>query len=447
MTADAFPHSTPTRQPLTDPQAERALLAALISKPAALDALPVPPDAWHVTAHEVTAAALRWLYDSGARVTEAAIVQRLAQTKALEAAGGERAVYDLAIGEGLLVPAEALHERVTSLAALRRRRDHARRALAALENEDDAGATAHLAAALEQSTTGTDEIHTMQALGGESYQRAIGPPGEGDQLVPTCIGAIDYDLIGNAPRDVMLVLAPTNVGKTSFALTMLEGLLVKGIRGGLIQFEDSPRLTGDRILSKHSRVPSRALRSRDLTYDQIDSITTTAGVFHEMPPTMGYLVACLAGGTEADAVRVATRMVRVLGCQVVVFDYAQAIRCSTREESRRMELLTIGSRIGVFAARNDCVAILTSQITEDDGASDGKCPRLNQVRDCRDLSSQATSAIGLWETEEGIVMGRMLKSKVEGKGNRFAMRRGPGGMFVECDVPEQASGSYARGRR
>ena len=447
MTADAFHASSPTRQPLTDPQAERALLAALISKPALLDALPVPFDAWHVTAHEVTASALRWLYDAGASVTEAAIVQRLAQTKALEAAGGERAVYDLAIGEGLLVPAEALHDRVVSLAALRRRRDHARRALAALENENDAEATQHLAAALEQSTTGTDEIHTMQALGGESYHRAVSPPDKSDRLVPTCIGAIDYDLIGNAPRDVMLVIAPTNIGKTSFALTMLEGLLPKGIRGGLIQFEDSPRLTGDRILSKHSRVPSRALRARDLTYDQIESITTTAGVFHEMPPTMGYVVACIAGGTEADAIRVATRMVRVHGCEVVAFDYAQAIRCSTREDNRRMELLAIGARIGVFAARNECVAIITSQVTEDDGAVDGKCPRLNQVRDCRDLASQATSAIGLWENEEGIVMGKMLKSKVEGKGNRFAMRRGPGGMFIECDVPESSSGGYARGRR
>lgn len=432
---------------LADIQAERALLSAFLAKPALLDALALPPDAWTVSAHEAIAGALRWLYDAGLRVSEATVAQRLASLDVLRGIGGEATIYELAVGDALLVRAEVNHTRVVSLAALRRQREHLMRALASVEREDAAGAVTHCAAALETTMSAqADEIYRMQDLGIDSYHRATTPVEPSKGLIPTCIGAVDVDLIGSAPRDVVLVIAPTNVGKTSFSLTMLEGLLPKGIRAGLIQFEDSPRLTGDRIMSKHSRVPSRALRAQDMTRDQLESITKTAGVFSEFAPTMGYMVACLAGATEAEAIRVATQMVRLHGCRLVVFDYVQAIRCSTNEENRRLELLAIGSRIGAFAARNDVVAVITSQVTED--AEENKCPRLNQVRDCRDLANQSTTALSLWEspTDATLVMGRVMKSKVEGKRNTFAMRRGPGGMFIECDVPAESSGGYKVGR-
>ena len=434
--------------PLVDQDAERELLGAFFALPSALDSHPTPLDAWTCAAHEIIAGALTWLHDAEARISGDAVVSRLAQAQRLEAAGGAMVVYEIAMAYTHGRTIDALHDRVCTYAVRRRQREHLMRALVAVERNDDAEMVAQCSSVLAAQPSGTDEIHTMQSLGIESYHRATTPAEIGVGLVPTCIDAIDRDLIGSAPGDVMLVIAPTNCGKTSFALTMLEGLLCKGIRGGLIQFEDSLRLTGDRILSKHSRVPSRALRAgaRDMTYDQVESITATAGVFAEMQPHHGYTVATKPGATEADAIRIASRMVRTMGCRVVVWDYAQAIRCSTREDNRRMELLTIGARFAAWALRNEVVGVLTSQVTEDADASP-QCPKLNQTRDCRDLASQAASAIGLWENAEGIVMGRMLKSKVEGKGNRFALRRGLGGMFTECDVPESADArGYQRGR-
>jgi len=44
-------------------------------------------------------------------------------------------------------------------------------------------------------------------------------------------------------------------------------------------------------------------------------------------------------------------------------------------------------------------------------------------------------------------MGKIGKSKAEGKGARFAFTRGPGGSLIECDVPEEYSAGGYRAER
>lgn len=434
-----------TRATLTDVQAERALLAALLAKPALLDALPLPPDAWTVSAHEAISGALRWLYDAGLRVTEATIAQRLASLDVLRGIGGESAIYDLAVGDATLVHAEVTHARVLALAALRRQREHLMRALASVEREDAAEAALHAAAALEHTADEGGAVHTMQALGLDAYHRATGPetPGMARPLL-TGIGGIDTPMGGSDPGDVILVVARTNVGKTSFALQLAENMLHKGKRAGIIQVEDGQHLTGNRILSRWTGVPTRALRARDMSPGQHDALASKAELLSQMTSDQGYLVACMPGASDSAVIRTAASMVRKHKCSLIVVDYIQAVKCSTREQDLRAELLTIGARLKTMAQKLQCVVVITSQATTETGG-EAAPPKLSDVRDCKVLESQCDTGFVLWEQGD-LVMGKIGKTKAEGKGARFAFTRGPGGMLVECDVPTEATGGYRVGR-
>lgn len=436
-----------TRAPLADVQAERALLSALIARPSILDSLPLPADAWTLPAHEAISAALRWLYDAGLRVTEASIAQRLASLDVLRGIGGESAIYELAVGEAMLVHAEVTHARVVALADLRRQRGHLMRALAAVEREDGAEAALHCASALEHTEGDGGAVHTMQALALDAHFRATGAetPGMSRPLL-TGIGAVDAAMGGSDPGDVVLVVARTNVGKTSFALQLAENMLPLGKRAGIIQVEDGLPLTGNRILSRHSGVPTRALRARDMTWEQHDRLASVAEVMSQMTAGQGYLVACLPGATDTAVIRTAASMVRKHGCALVVVDYIQALKCSTREKDLREELLVMGARLKTMAQRLGCVVVITSQATTETGG-EGSPPKLSDVRDCKVLESQCDTGMVLWEDAEGTVMGKIGKSKAEGKGARFAFTRGPGGSLIERDVPEEYSAGGYRAKR
>lgn len=431
---------------LVDQAAERELLGAFFALPSALDSHPTPADAWTCFPHEAIAAALAWLHDAAARISSDAVVSRLTQLGHLDAVGGAMTVHETALAYTHLRAIDALHDRVVGLAALRRQRAHLQRALAAVEREDAAEAMTCAAAALERGLdVGGAEIRTMQALALDSYHRATGPIDLSKRPLPTCVEGIDRDLVGSAPGDVILVVARTNVGKTSFALTMADALLSKGRRTGVIQVEDGPHLTGDRILSRYSKVPSRALRARDMNDDQHNRIAEAASAMSELTDAQGYVVACIPGATDAQVIRTASRMVRVLGCSLIVIDYIQACVCSTPEKDIRNALLVMGQRFKAMAGRLGCVVLITSQATTETGGENTP-PKLSDVRDCKVLESQCDTGLVLWESGD-LVLGCVGKTKAEGKGNRFAFRRGHGGALIECDVPEESTGGYQRKAR
>jgi replicative DNA helicase len=428
---------------LVDVQAEREMLCVMLSHATVLDSHPLPSDAWTTIAHEIVAASIRWLYDSGVRPTADSVVAHLTQTSRLAAVGGAMVVHEIeASGLGLPAEADRLYARLVALASLRRQQAHLMRALAAIERQDAAEATSECAAALASDDSQRAATFTMAEAALGSYARLTGPDEPSRRPVPTCIEAVDRDLVGSGRGDVVLVVARTNVGKTSFAMSTARRLMERGIRAGIISMEDPRHLLEDRIMSTESGVASRALRARDLSASQYDRVTEVAGVMHTLTPAQGYVMACMPGATEADVIRTASKMARVDGCQLIVLDYVQAVRCSTRVSDIREGLLTIGARFKAAMARLDTVGMLMSQVTTD-ADTEGRPPKLSHVRDCKVLESQCDTGIVLWE-EGDYVMGRVEKSKAEGKGARFAMQRGPGGSLVECDAPEQQGGAYQR---
>ncbi len=431
---------------LADVSAERALLASMLADPRCCDAYACPPDAWTQPAHEAVALSMRALLDAGLRVTEATVVSHLRQRGSLDAAGGPDAVYALSTGGAMLVDVAVTHSRVVYLAGLRRKREHLRRALVAVEAEDGTAAAMHAAAALEDEAARTADSFTLAEAVEGAYLRAVSTTTRG--LVPTGIDAVDAAITGLGPGDLGIVGADTNVGKSSLALTMGERLGAQGMLLGYVSVEDPRHLVEDRLLSRFSRVSGQRIRSRDLSADDHDRIANAVAMTRSAGPDAGFVTSCMPGASDADVVREMARLVRVCRCAAVYVDYAQAIACSTRAENVRAEVRLVASRIKSAAARLGVPVWLASQLTVERGET--KEPGKHDLRDSRDLAHLAELVIVLWRKEEedsAMIYGKVAKGKSGGNGVRFAFTRGAGGSLKECEVPTEAEAPQGRRER
>jgi replicative DNA helicase len=432
---------------LCDVSAERALLAAMMADPRIADAYSLPSDAWTTPTHEAVAAAVRALLDASLRVTEATVVSHLRQRQQLDAVGGPDAVYALATGGALLVDVAVVHGRVLALAGLRRKERHLLDALAAVRTENAAGAAVHCAAALEDDAALTVESFSLAEAVERAYCRATQQQTGG--LVPTGIAAVDDSITGLGPGDLAIVGADTNVGKSSLALTMGEKLGARSLLLGYISIEDPRQLIEDRLLSRFSRVSGNAIRARNLNWEEHERIASAVQTTRAAGPKAGFITSCIPGATESDVVREMARLVRVMHCDVVFVDYAQAITCSTKTENTRLEVRTIAARIKAAASRLGIPVWLASQLTVERG--EGKEPGKHDLRDSRDLAHLAELVIVLWRKEEqdsATVHGRIVKGKTGGNGVTFAFARGAGGSLKEIDaVPDSPLYNERRGRR
>lgn len=438
---------TSKAEPLCDISAERALLAAMLADARVADAYGCPSDAWTVPLHEAVASAVRSLLDASLRVSEATVVSHLRQRQQLDALGGPDVVYALSTGGALLVDVAVVHARVLALAGLRRKERHLLDALAAVRTENVAGAAVHCAAALEDDAASSVESFSLAEGVERAYLRATSTDQIG--LVPTGIRAVDEAIAGLGPGDLAIVGADTNVGKSSLALTMGEKLGAQKLLLGYISIEDPRQLIEDRLLSRFSRVSGHAIRAKQLSYEDHERIAHAVATTRQAGPTAGFITSCIPGATDSDVVREMARLVRVMHCDVVFVDYAQAITCSTKTENTRLEVRTIASRIKAAASRLGIPVWLASQLTVERG--EGKEPGKHDLRDSRDLAHLAELVIVLWRKEEqdsAVVHGRIVKGKTGGNGVTFQFKRGAGGSLKEIDAVEDSTlYTDRRGRR
>jgi len=361
--------------------------------------------------------------------------------------GGPDAVYALATGGALLVDVAVVHGRVRALAGLRRKERHLLDALAAVRSENSAGAAVHCAAALEDDAALTIESFSLAEAVERAYFRATQQQEGG--LVPTGIAAVDDAISGLGPGDLAIVGADTNVGKSSLALTMGEKLGARGLLLGYISIEDPRHLIEDRLLSRFSRVSGNAIRARNLSWEEHERLANAVQTTRAAGPKAGFITSCIPGATESDVVREMARLVRVMHCDVVFVDYAQAVACSTKVENTRLEVRTIAARIKAAASRLGIPVWLASQLTVERG--EGREPGKHDLRDSRDLAHLAELVIVLWRKEEqdsATVHGRIVKGKAGGNGVQFAFARGAGGSLKELDaVAESELYNERRGRR
>lgn len=258
--------------------AERSVLGAILLDDRHLTALLVDehlaPEHFADTAHALIYRAAIDLQDTARPIDHLTVTSRLQEHGQLEQAGGKDAVEELTAW----VPATG-HAR--EYGRLIRERFQARQLLAAarqiqsdvLARSQPITDVVEHAAQLVADVAGNDRHGTAQHTWTPEQLRDwflddLDNPGE--DVWHTPFPALDELLGGGIARgEQMLIAADEGLGKSHLIDAFLERFAQTGARAHLYVNEGGKKLRLRRFITRHTGIPGRALKHRDLTADQM----------------------------------------------------------------------------------------------------------------------------------------------------------------------------------
>lgn len=432
---------------LFDHETERQYLGAILADVAVLDRYPLPPEALHKPAHEAVLWAATSLHESKIVPNFVALQGELERASRMRIVGAVEDLWACALPPE--APVDAIRDRLVELHDLRTMRERLMRAVAACDEMDSDRAldlasqvtdAARVRSSLAPMTAAQMTISVVAALAASQ--------GKPSALVPFGVTALDENLGGLVPGDLLVIGAGTNVGKSWTALTLALNAARSGKRAGIISLEDPPDLWSSRLMSILSGVSSSRIRRRDL-YDA-DMLALERGALDARG--IGVDVVAATDASIFDVVDCMRRLALDHGCKLIAVDYAQCLH-GVQAPSDHAALRRMVGMLKSAAARLGVALMLTSQVRRVEKAAPDREPSMHELKESGDLENKAEYVVMLWRgkpLDDGRmspdVNGRLAKSKVGGVGLQWMWRQLPSGALEET-LTAPSSGLYDRALR
>ncbi|MCW1933791.1 replicative DNA helicase [Pararhodobacter zhoushanensis] len=237
-----------------------------------------------------------------------------------------------------------------------------------------------------------------------AYQRDGGLSG-----ISTGLDDLDKKLGGLHPSDLLILAGRPSMGKTSLATNIAyniakvykRGLRPDGtegaINGGAVGFfslEMSADQLATRILSEAAEVPSEQIRRGTLSQDELRRFIEAAKTLENCPLYIDDTPALPISQVAARA----RRLKRTHGLDVLVIDYLQLLRGSSKE-SRVQEVSEITQGLKAIAKELMIPVIALSQLSRAVESREDKRPQLSDLRESGSIEQDADSVMFVFREE------------------------------------------------
>ena len=228
---------------------------------------------------------------------------------------------------------------------------------------------------------------------------------------------------GFRPGFTWVMVAETNWGKSSWAISVADENLKRRQRVLIVSTEDAPSIYGDRLLCRRARVNATRLRDGCLTHDELSACMEVAKNGEPIPV---YLDAI---GKPAEWLfQHLPRTIKECVPDLVIVDYLQTIRKrGERAADRRLSLDEIATKLRAIIKGAGISGVFCSQLTK----KDGQRPDKYSTRDSQDVPNGAEVVV------IGYTPDKDLETKTAGvieKGSRVLMvdknKDGPKGIVA-----------------
>ena len=224
--------------------------------------------------------------------------------------------------------------------------------------------------------------------------------GNGANVTPTGIDALDA-VVGGFRPTLNIIGGLPSIGKTALVATVIENLILRGVKVGVFALEDGTIGITRRILARRAGIPFGDLGARRLTPHELESFQDAAGIWHPLAQQMLKFdgEAC----TPKRLVDMARDWIVNRGCRIVFVDHLGELEPdevgSRHEEAhwrivRRMlaELRLIATRYGV--------PVVACAHFNREAARSGAAPGLHQFAESEYIGRMSRVALGLWRDAE-----------------------------------------------
>ncbi len=434
----------PGRVPPHNDEAERAVLGALLIAP---DRIPEVSEAlaaedFFSRQHGLLFESLLDLYARGEPIDFLTLGEALRAAGRFQAVGGAQALADLALAVTSAAHVNYHARIVSDSATLRRLADSATEILAqALETRPDGESVKRL---LDESESrifqlsrrtqreGADSVRsvleeTFKIIEARTHRDTVG--------LKTGYYELDEKLCGLNRGDMIIVAARPSMGKTAFALNLIEGAamqfderLARRPTALLFSLEMGKQAIVQRMLCSRARVDAHKLRTGRIPDEDYGALMEAAGELGEsnifIDDTPGLSVMALRGR--------ARRVKAKYGLDLIVLDYLQ-LMTHPKSESRQLEISEISRSLKALARELDTPVIALSQLSR---AVEGKdrnprgWPMLSDLRESGSIEQDADIVMMLYR-EEYYAVGD-VPDEVKGKATVIIAkhRNGPTGQLV-----------------
>ncbi|MCQ2598625.1 MAG: replicative DNA helicase, partial [Treponema sp.] len=201
--------------------------------------------------------------------------------------------------------------------------------------------------------------------------------------VPTGYAKLDSMTCGFQKQEMIIIGARPSIGKTAFALSMMQNIAVeKNIPCGFFSLEMPYESIGQRLLSQEARIPSGKLRSGLLTLAEFKKLQDAAGRCFNSPlyivdtPNMKLL----------DLRAMARRMKVQHDVQIIFIDYIGLISTENPNAPVYEQISEISKSLKALARELQIPIVVLCQVSRD---AEGQEPNLAQLRGSGSIEQDA----------------------------------------------------------
>ncbi len=201
-------------------------------------------------------------------------------------------------------------------------------------------------------------------------------------------GFKDFDrkTAGLQKADLILIAARPSMGKTAFALNILQNIAVNENKSvAMFSLEMSRESLVNRMICSHAQIDANRIRTGELEPEDFEKISQSIS-----PLSLSRVFIDDTPGITINDLRAKSRKLKMeRGLDLIVIDYLQLMNGSGRTESRQQEVSDISRGLKAIARELDVPIIALSQLSRANEKRPDKRPMLSDLRDSGAIEQDA----------------------------------------------------------
>lgn len=207
-------------------------------------------------------------------------------------------------------------------------------------------------------------------------------------------GFLDLDDLtdGLHKGELTIIGARPGVGKTTFSLQIAEHISKKQKNVTYVCLEMSTEQMIQKMLAKEARVNSRKIRNGDLTSEEIDKIGIACAEVCDLKMNI------LTKIRTIQQIEIVARRMKNRGkLDLLIIDYLQLVRSSTKFQSREQEVADISRTLKLLSIELEIPIIALCQLNRNASKNE---PTLADIRESGSIEQDADNVIFLYQEDE-----------------------------------------------
>lgn len=199
--------------------------------------------------------------------------------------------------------------------------------------------------------------------------------------VSTGFRKLDDMTAGLQPADLVIVAGRPSMGKTTFAMCLVEACIIKAEKPTLVFSMEMPgEAIVMRMLSSLGRIDQTKVRTGKLSDEDWPRLTSAFSLLNEKPLYIDDTPALTPTELRSRARRIARQHPDGLG--MIMIDYIQLMQVAGGSENRAGEISEISRSLKALAKELNCPVVALSQLNRSLEQRPNKRPVMSDLREC-----------------------------------------------------------------